>query len=194
MKMVGLAVAVAMVLIATACGTQSDPAPDETRATSTTTLQRVTSTRGATPETMTLSSPAFDEQGDIPQDYTCDGADVSPPLHLEGLPAGTGSLVVTMDDPDAPGGTWDHWVAYDIEAVPDLPRAVAAPGTDGLNSWGEIGYRGPCPPSGTHHYIFEVFALDSELGLASRLTKQEVMAAIDGHVLASARLVGRYSG
>lgn len=142
---------------------------------------------------MRLASAAFDHDGLIPPLYTCDGSDVSPPLSLSDVPAGAASLTLVMDDPDAPVGTWDHWVAFDIPVVTEFAENVGPLGTGGLNSWGEVGYGGPCPPGGTHRYFFTVYALDAELGIPRGSTKTQVLEAMDGHVLADATLMGRYS-
>ncbi len=142
---------------------------------------------------MLLRSPAFANEGRIPARYTCDGEDVSPPLEIVGIPAGTETLVLIMDDPDAPMGTWDHWVAYDIPPTEEIPEGVADLGTPGLNSWGRLGYGGPCPPSGTHRYVFHVFAIDGSLGLPPGADKATVLGAIANRVLDEAFLVGLYS-
>jgi Raf kinase inhibitor-like YbhB/YbcL family protein len=142
---------------------------------------------------MRLTSTAFEPGAEIPRRFTCDGRDVSPPLALHDVPPEARSLVLIMDDPDAPGGTWDHWITYDIPVTHDVPEGVAALGTAGRNSWGRTGYGGPCPPRGTHRYVFSVYALDSELGLAQGADKAAVLKAISGHVLAEARLTGRYA-
>lgn len=141
---------------------------------------------------MQLTSTAFEDGGPIPQQYTCDGRDVSPPLSLADVPAGARSLALVMDDPDAPRGTWDHWVAFDLPVVDDIAEDAGPLGTDGENSWGRLGYGGPCPPGGTHRYFFTVYALDTELGLAAGATKTELLDAMEGHVLAAATLMGRY--
>ncbi len=141
---------------------------------------------------MRLTSAAFEEGGAIPPRYTCDGGDVSPPLLLSDVPAGTVTLALVMDDPDAPVGTWDHWVAFDMPVIAELAEGETAPGTGGENSWGRLGYGGPCPPGGTHRYFFTVYALDVALGLPEGATKAEVLDAIEGHVLAAATLMGRY--
>jgi Raf kinase inhibitor-like YbhB/YbcL family protein len=142
---------------------------------------------------MELTSPAFVNEGDVPSRYTCDGSDASPPLQLAGVPTGTVSMVLVMDDPDAPVGVWDHWVEFDIEPRESIPESVAGLGTPGGNSWGRTGYGGPCPPNGTHRYFFTVYALDTELGLPSGASKDEVIDALEGHVLAEATLMGRYT-
>jgi Raf kinase inhibitor-like YbhB/YbcL family protein len=140
---------------------------------------------------MVLTSSAFDHEGDIPQQYTCDGDDVSPPLQLSGVPQGTAGLVLIMEDPDA-GGTFDHWVNFDVAVADSFPEDAGSLGTAGQTSFGRTGYGGPCPPSGTHRYFFTVYALDSDLGLAEGASKEEVLEAMDGHVLAEATLMGRY--
>jgi Raf kinase inhibitor-like YbhB/YbcL family protein len=142
---------------------------------------------------MDLTSPAFEPQGPIPRVYTCDGQDVSPPLEVSGVPEGTLSLALVMDDPDAPGGTWDHWVVYDIAAGTTLIEEDARDlGTPGKNSWGHAEYGGPCPPSGTHRYIFRLYALDRRLDLEPGADKRELFRAMEGHVLAEAELMGTY--
>jgi len=142
---------------------------------------------------MRLTSSAFEPDGVIPERYTCDGLDVSPPLTIHDVPAGTAALVLTMDDPDCPGRTWDHWVAYDIPTLAEIPEAVPTLGTAGRNTWGRTGYGGPCPPRGTHRYVFTVYALDRSLGLKPGADKATVLRTLAGHVLAEASLTGRYS-
>ncbi|MDJ0923168.1 MAG: YbhB/YbcL family Raf kinase inhibitor-like protein [Acidimicrobiia bacterium] len=142
---------------------------------------------------MQLTSTAFSNEEAIPERYTCDGADISPPLRITGIPAATEAMVLLMDDPDAPVGVWDHWVAYDIEPREEIPEDVPSLGTAGVNSWERPGYGGPCPPGGTHRYFFNVFALDSQLGLAAGATKADVLTALEGHVLAQATLMGLYT-
>jgi Raf kinase inhibitor-like YbhB/YbcL family protein len=142
---------------------------------------------------MKLTSEAFQHQAPIPGRFTCDGDDVSPPLVISGIPDDVETLALVMDDPDAPSGTWDHWVAYDIAVVEEIPEGVAGLGTPGRNSWGRSGYGGPCPPSGTHRYYFTVYALDTRLGLEPGADKAALLESIEGHVLAEATLMGRYS-
>ena len=142
---------------------------------------------------MRLSSPAFEDEGRIPARFTCDGEDVSPPLHIDELPPGLVTLVLTMDDPDAPAGTWDHWVAYDIDPLAEIPEAVGSLGVSGTNSWGRTGYGGPCPPRGTHRYRFTVYALDTTLDLpAGSPDKAALLEAMEGHILDEGQLVGTY--
>jgi Raf kinase inhibitor-like YbhB/YbcL family protein len=141
---------------------------------------------------MHLASAAFEHEGFIPRRYTCAGDDASPPLALRDIPAEAVSLALIMDDPDAPAGTWDHWIAYDIPPTAAIPEAAASLGTPGTNSWGDTGYRGPCPPSGTHRYTITVYALDTRLGLEGGADKAAVRAAMAGHVLAEASLMCRF--
>ncbi|HOO46843.1 MAG TPA: YbhB/YbcL family Raf kinase inhibitor-like protein [Deltaproteobacteria bacterium] len=148
---------------------------------------------------MELSSPAFSPGAAIPAKYTCDGRNVSPPLEWSGLPEGTRSVALICDDPDAPAGTWVHWVYYDLVLeTQDLPEDIepmgkpAAGGTQGVNDFGNLGYGGPCPPSGTHRYFFKVYALDTELGLPAGTTKEELLDVMKGHILDHAEMIGRY--
>jgi hypothetical protein len=150
---------------------------------------------------LALTSPAFAPGGPIPRRYTCQGEDLSVPLAWSGLPTGTRSLALVVDDPDAPDPaapkmTWVHWVLYNIPpASPELPRAVKdlPPGTrEGKNDWKRTGYGGPCPPIGRHRYFHKLFALDVELPDLKEPTKAELEAAMKGHILASAELVGTY--
>ena len=147
-----------------------------------------------------LTSPAFAAGEPIPPRYTCDGDDVSPPLAWSDPPPGTQSLALICDDPDAPVGTWVHWVLYDLPAdARELPEAVPADaelpggGRQGNNSWPRLGYGGPCPPSGSHRYFFKLYALDTVLDLDAGASKKQVLGAMEGHVLAEAELMGVYS-
>jgi Raf kinase inhibitor-like YbhB/YbcL family protein len=148
---------------------------------------------------LVLSSRAFSHGEMIPKQYTCDGQELSPPLEWQGAPAGTKSFALIMDDPDAPKTVFVHWVVYNIPAsassLPEgLPREpVLSDGIrQGENSAGRIGYFGPCPPSGVHRYSFRLYALDTVLNLDAGATKQELMRAMQGHILAQAELLGRY--
>lgn len=149
---------------------------------------------------MTLTSPAFQNGGDIPKKYTCDGSDISPPLRWENPPAGTKSFALISDDPDAPVGTWIHWVIYDIppgagelkEAIPTT-ETLENGGRQGSNDFKKAAYGGPCPPRGSYHrYFFKLYALDSATNLKPRATKQQLIDAMKGHILAEAQLIGRY--
>ncbi len=148
---------------------------------------------------MTLTSPAFDHEGDIPSRHTCDGPDLSPQLNFSGVPKEAASLVLVCDDPDAPVGVWDHFVLYNLSpATPGLPEGLHAAerypdgSLSGRNSWGRHGYGGPCPPQGVHRYYFTLYALDAMLDLPAGASKAEVLRAAKGHILASATLMGRY--
>jgi Raf kinase inhibitor-like YbhB/YbcL family protein len=155
--------------------------------------------------TILIESPAFQGGGTIPRLYTCDGKDVSPPLAWSGVPEAARSLALICEDPDAPRGTWTHWVIFDIpaaakglgEGIAATERVTVAPGEEparqGKNDFGKIGYGGPCPPSGTHHYLFRIYALDRELGLGPKTTRQDLLGSIKGHVLAEGGLTGLYS-
>lgn len=147
-----------------------------------------------------LTSSSFLAGETIPKRHTCDGKDASPPLAWSGLPSGTESLVVIVDDPDAPVGTWVHWVVFNIqassagleEAVPDSP-VLEGVGVHGNNGWRRLGYGGPCPPSGpAHRYFFRLYALDSILDLEPGTSRKNVETAMQGHILAQGELVGRY--
>ena len=126
----------------------------------------------------------------IPSAYTCDGADLVPPLMIEDAPAGTASFAIIMHDPDSPSGNWDHWVAYDIPASTTTIESEV--GIQGMNSWPKMGYGGPCPGRGTHRYVFDVYALDAMLNLAPGATRSQVESKMSGHVLGQATLTGKY--
>jgi Raf kinase inhibitor-like YbhB/YbcL family protein len=150
---------------------------------------------------MSITSSAFAPNGSIPKQYTCEGRDLSPPLAWSGAPAGTKSLVLIVDDPDAPDPaaprmTWVHWVVYNLPAdSTGLPEAVNAlpPGAlDGQNDWQRTGYGGPCPPIGRHRYFHKLYALDVVLPDLHKPTKQKLEQAMQGHILEQAQLVGTY--
>jgi Raf kinase inhibitor-like YbhB/YbcL family protein len=149
---------------------------------------------------LSIASPAFKNGSPIPVLYSCKGRDISPALSWSDAPSGTKSLALIMDDPDAPGGTWVHWVIYNIptsaggiqEAAP--AQAQLADGSlNGSNSWGNLGYGGPCPPSGTHRYFFKLYALDTVLGLPSGANRQKLLSAMQNHILAQGELMGTFS-
>ena len=143
---------------------------------------------------MLVRSPAFEHEATIPKKYTCDGEDTSPPLAVDSVPDGTVSLTIIVEDPDAPGGVWDHWVHFNIPgAIDRIGEGEISDGTPGKNSWGTLGYRGPCPPDGSHRYLFKVYALDTILALPEGATKTDVLEALEGHVIESTTLMGRYS-
>jgi Raf kinase inhibitor-like YbhB/YbcL family protein len=140
-----------------------------------------------------MTSTAFSEGAAIPQRYTCDGADESPDLEWTGAPAGTETLALVVTDPDA--RDFVHWLAYDLPGVPDGSLAAGASASlphQGRNDFGKSGYGGPCPPSGEHHYRFDLYALDRALGIGGTPRLGEVQAAMQGHVLAQTRLTGTY--
>ena len=141
-----------------------------------------------------LSSPAFADSGAILQKYTCQGANVSPELKWSEAPAGTQSFVLIMDDPDAPGGTFTHWVLFDIPAgTRQLAEGAASIGVSGANSLGQAGYMGPCPQSGIHRYYFRLYALDVPvLNLNAGAARGEVEAAMKNHLVGAADTMGRY--
>ncbi len=143
-------------------------------------------------EKLTITSSVFKNKGVIPAKYTCDGEDVNPPLSVEGVPEETEILVLIVDDPDAPMGTWDHWVVWDIPPTKKIEEN-SIPGTEGLNDFGKHSYGGPCPPSGTHRYFFKVYALDTKLDLPSNSRKRNVEKAMEEHILAKGQITGLYS-
>ena len=142
---------------------------------------------------MKLTSPAFANNGAIPSEYTCDADDLSPPLSISDVPANAKSLSLIMDDPDAPVGTWDHWVVFNINpSTKQIAEGAEPEGVGGKNSWGRTGYGGPCPPSGTHRYFFKLYALDTTLNLPEGSAKKELERAMQGHIIAQAQLMGTY--
>ena len=149
---------------------------------------------GEGPMQMALTSPAFNDGEPIPERFSCDGDDISPELDWFGIPEGTTSLALVMDDHDAPGGTWVHWVLYNLPMdLTGLREGMTGVGLDGTNSWGRTGYGGPCPPSGTHRYFFQLYALDINLDLEPGADKAALLNAIEGHILGQAELMGTYS-
>ena len=140
---------------------------------------------------LVITSPVFDNNGFVPSKYTCDGDDVNPPLRIEGIPKETESLVLMVDDPDAPMGTWDHWIVWNISPIEKI-NENSIPGTEGLNDFNKHSYGGPCPPSGTHRYFFKVYALDTKLTLNPNSRKKNVERAIEGHILAKGEIIGLY--
>ncbi|WP_114782785.1 YbhB/YbcL family Raf kinase inhibitor-like protein [Botryobacter ruber] len=139
-----------------------------------------------------LQSPAFEAGSNIPSRFTCDGEDISPALEISGLPEDTRSLALILDDPDAPHGTWTHWLVWNI-APTDKIAEGSTPGIVGRNSSGKKSYSGPCPPGGTHRYYFKLYALDSMISLREGATKQELVRVMEPYILATGELMGRYS-
>jgi len=161
----------------------------------------VTPAKGGGEEmTIELTSSAFVAGGAIPAKYTCNGEGTSPPLEWTSPPTGAESLALVVDDPDAPNGTFVHWVIYNLPLdARGLPEGVPTDGTlaggsfNGKNGANKLGYTGPCPPSGTHHYHFKLYALDAKLDAAAGWSKDQLLAAMQGHILAQAELVGLYA-
>jgi Raf kinase inhibitor-like YbhB/YbcL family protein len=150
--------------------------------------------RGGTFEggTMRIQSPVFENGATIPDRFGCRGENINPPLTIENIPAGTQSLALIIEDPDASPGTFTHWVMYDIPATGTIEER-SAPGREGMNSGGGKGYTGPCPPSGTHRYLFRIYALDTRSNLAEGSDRATLEKAMQGHILASAELKGLFS-
>ncbi len=146
-----------------------------------------------------IKSPGFVPGGKIPGKYTCDGMDISPPLAWTSGPGGTKTFALICDDPDAPMGTWVHWVIFNlppdiIELRENVPpeRKLESGAKQGMNDFRKIGYGGPCPPGGIHRYYFKFYALDTEVNLEAGATKSELLKAMEGHILAEGQLMGRY--
>lgn len=138
-----------------------------------------------------VTSTAFTAGGMIPSQYTCDGANINPPLDIQGIPKGAKSLALIVDDPDAPVGTWVHWVVWNIPVAAHLEENTV-PGKEGLNDFKKHHYGGPCPPSGTHRYFFKVYALDVMLDLPDNTKKAGLEKAMEGHIVALGELMGVY--
>lgn len=152
-----------------------------------------------TMQNISISAEAFQAGGAIPPEYTCDGSDVSPALSWKGIPSNAKSIALIMDDPDAPGGTFVHWVLYNIPAGTEkLPMGIPGNQTlgdgsrQGITDFGSVGYGGPCPPRGTHRYYFRIYAIDTMLDLPPGASRKQVDSAMKGHVLAAGELMGRY--
>jgi Raf kinase inhibitor-like YbhB/YbcL family protein len=150
--------------------------------------------------TFALTSSAFEQGKEIPRQHTCEGKDISPPLRWTGAPGAAKSFALIADDPDAPVGTWVHWVLYDLPgSASELPESIPTTETlpsgarQGLNDFRKVGYGGPCPPPGKpHRYFFKLYALDAPTGLQPRANKGDVLKAVEGHVLGQAELMGTY--
>lgn len=144
---------------------------------------------------MKITNPAFQEEGNIPSKFTCDGSDANPTLRFEGAPAEAKSLALIVDDPDAPSGLFTHWLVWNIDPKTTAIDENSAPpnAIQGKNDFGKSGYGGPCPPSGTHRYFFKVFALDRKLELPAGSKRAQLDAQMRGHIIAQGELMGRYS-
>lgn len=143
--------------------------------------------------TLKVSSPAFKDNGRIPAKYTCDGININPGLLVEDIPEQAHSLVLIMDDPDAPVGVWDHWIVWNIPANISVIAEDSVPGVEGLNDFNQHHYGGPCPPSGKHRYFFKLFALDTKLELSADTRKLELEKAMIGHIIAFGETMGVYA-
>jgi Raf kinase inhibitor-like YbhB/YbcL family protein len=147
---------------------------------------------------MHLTSPAFEQGGKIPSEYTCDGRDINPELNISGPVTGAKSLVLIVDDPDVPESVrkdrmWVHWVVFNIPPqTSKIPKHSQPSGTPGMNTGNQLGYMGPCPPDREHRYFFKIYALDEILDLPRGATKEQIIRQMDGHILAIAELMGRY--
>mgnify|MGYP001143671478 CR=1 FL=1 len=168
-----------------ACGTNQTEAP---------------SPKGASEMEIEVSSPAFENGEPIPAKYTADGENVSPPIDIRGVPGETKSIALVCEDPDAPGGTFVHWIVFNLNATQrELPEnitdheALSSGAKLGKNDFGDLGYGGPAPPSGTHRYFFRVYALDTSLTLDSGATRKQLDGAVENHVIAQGELMGTYS-
>jgi Raf kinase inhibitor-like YbhB/YbcL family protein len=191
MRRLALGVAVAVIGLSAACGGDDDEAAPEP-----------VETAASVPGFVFAASGVADGAPIDPR-YTCDGDDVSPALAWEGVPSGAAELALVVDDPDAPGGTFTHWLVYGLDpGVTELPEAVpkdadvAGPPAlrQGMNDMETAGYGGPCPPAGEEHrYVFRLLALDEALGLPDAASRDEVLAALEGHVLGEARLTATYA-
>jgi len=152
------------------------------------------------PESIQITSSAFTDGAGIPSKYTCDGEDIPPQLAWTGIPDGTNNIALVVDDPDAPRGTWVHWVLYEIPPdMQQLPEGISVPElatlrvNSGKNDFGDLGYGGPCPPRGkAHRYFFKLYALDTDLALGTGADKEDLLLAMDGHILAGGQLMGKY--
>ncbi len=183
----------AAALLIASCGSSGKQQPSATN-------QKEAAMTADSSSGLVLASTAFKEGDAIPKQYGCKGADISPPLRWSGIPEKTKTFALIVDDPDAPMGTWVHWVIFNIPAsVTGLPENVPAEESlpdgalQGKNDFKSFGYGGPCPPGGTHRYFFKLYALDTTLQLKAGCTKAELLKAMAGHILAEAQLMGRYS-
>jgi len=155
-------------------------------------LRQTNETMGAEIKELAVTSSAFKNEENIPVKYTCEGDEVSPPINVEEIPEGTKSLVIIMEDPDAPNGTFTHWLLWNIDPGTAYLDDQSIETVSGKNSAGETGYRGPCPPSGSHRYYFHVYALDNVLDLEEGAEKSELKLAMEPHIIGEGKLMGRY--
>ncbi len=192
LKRTNTAAIVFISILTCSCARQSPSVPSQA------TPQPIATRKAATPQ-ITVTSTAFKEGQPIPRQYTCQGINISPPLEWTPTPQSK-TIAILGNDPDARDGEWTHWLVYNlpaatmglIENMPSQTKVVGG-GMQGKNDFGKIGYGGPCPPSGTHRYYFKVYALDTELTLKPAATKDELLKAMEGHILAQGQLMGTYS-
>ena len=146
-------------------------------------------------KTMKIESSAFNNNETIPKKYTCDGENINPPLEFSEIPDSAKSLVLIVDDPDAPAGTWTHWIIWNIDSKITMIKENSVPqgSTEGITNSGKAGYSGPCPPSGTHRYFFKIYALDNKLNIPPDTSRANLEKEMSGHILAKGELVGLYS-
>lgn len=144
---------------------------------------------------MQITSPVFQNNNFLPEKYTCDGQNINPPLTINNVPKNTESLVLIVDDPDAPSGTWTHWLVWNIQPeTTEIPEnSIPTSATEGTTNWGRPGYNGPCPPSGTHRYFFKIFALDTILDLQPQSTINQLLTTMQNHIIAQAEIIAKYS-
>ncbi len=143
---------------------------------------------------MKITSSAFENRGQIPSKYTCDGEDINPPLKFENVPERAQALALIADDPDAPSGTWVHWTVWNMPvSTTGIDEGNKPAGVEGMTSFGSKGYGGPCPPSGSHKYFFKLYALDTELDLDMDADKEALEYAMQGHIIEQTELTGNYS-
>lgn len=154
--------------------------------------QQIQSNEAAPSTKMNLTSPAFQNNGPIPVEFTCEGANINPPLSISGLPGNTKSLALITEDPDAVVGVFNHWVVWNIPPETNEISKGNEPGTRGKGSSGKLGYIGPCPPNGTHRYFFRIYALDTKLDLPEGSSKSDLQNAMSGYLIEQAILMGTY--
>jgi len=138
-----------------------------------------------------ISSKAFDNEGQLPSKYTCDGDGINPPLHIENIPEGAKTLALIAEDPDAPNGVYEHWIVWNIDPVVSIDEG-SNPGVSGDNSAGKSGYHPPCPPSGSHRYYFHLYALNAPLNLRPDSRKKDLETAMEGHIMAKGSIMAHY--
>lgn len=188
MKIVAVFLVVASIIFSGCAEVKKIPSPEDVN----NTLKEIDYIGVVDVAEINVSSSAFENNGMIPRKYTCDGENINPPLEFADIPDGTKSLVLIVDDPDAPMGTFTHWVIWGIEPGVKIEEN-SVPGIEGRNSFRKVSYGGPCPPSGTHRYFFTVYALDADINMKPGASRNEVEKAMEGHIIAKGQLMGKYS-